>query len=516
MSTTPTTELTDGATLLSLLGSHWSSIYDGQQTVADVLQSNGMLAQQVENNMLETAACVAIETVPVWHRERMMPLILKESELNANLLGALLYDDAEQLATYDDARGYEYGSPVNRLVYSFPIDSGIHSIAAITDGSVSCNMSLVWQLDFSLDSTRRAISFFDNPFDNSRLKTRTIFDDEGNPIRTLELWMWAVDVDQRFTYMQFGHLVASEFSSSETYRKFVVAAMRSLRLGAGRKQIEQIAEAATGIRLAQSNETVRQLLEFNGYKFAITDLNVYRFKSSALWLVAVGDSLIPGQSIVDTVRLVPARSSSIPAGVLGFCLSRGLLDPRIIGSELFFYNKEVPFNSVTRYGKQFAEFELSGDAADVAAFWNHVHGQNTPYEDTLAYLIDSRVPKSNNTRDAVIPATINPCKFLFDNLLSVGVSWLSINWSDCDGGIGLQAFNLIRDILPPWLLLAIQVTINAGEKIIDVDGIVGTTEIEGLYDEGYIGPNVPAVYLEIGPAMVTFQESSLNNNQTCG
>ena len=82
--------------------------------------------------------------------------------------------------------------------------------------------------------------------------------------------------------------------------------------------------------------------------------------------------------------------------------------------------------------------------------------------------------------------------------------------------IGLQAFNLIRDILPPWLLLAIQVTINAGEKIIDVDGIVGTTEIEGLYDEGYIGPNVPAVYLEISPAMVTFQESSLNNNQTCG
>lgn len=509
-------ELADSSVLLQLLGSHWNTTYRGEATVGKLLHATGRLAQQTENDMYETLDSLSFDTIPVWHRERMRPLILKESELNTEIRGVLLWDDAEQVADFDDARRFTFDGLVNREVYSFPIRSDIHSIACITELTNDCRMSLTWQLDFFLDATRQAITFYDNPFNNPLLTPRITFDAAGNTIRTLELWMWAVDFDRKHIYTQFGHLIAEEFASSDMYRRFVSAAMLALRSGGGRTHIERIAEAATGVLLAQSAETVELLLTFGTRKIAVTNKQVYQYLTSANWMVAVGDVLSPGQPIVDALRLTPAKSIYIPDGYLGFCLGQGLLNPVVIKQGLFFYNKEVPLRLVSRHGKRFAEFELGGTGADLAAFWEHAHGAQTPYTSTLAYLLDARLPKSTNAADAALPATINPCRFLFDNLLSVGVSWLHVNIADCDGGIGLHALNLIRDILPPWLMLAVQLNLLAGTKIIDVDGIVGTPDIEGLFDSGYIGPNVPLTHLIISPASVTFQEAGIVNTQACG
>lgn len=513
---TPTRELADSSVLLQLLGSHWSSTYQGKDTVAAILRANGRLAQQTEHDMHETLDSLAFDTIPTWHREIMRPLILKETELNTEMRGMLLWDDAEQLATFDDSRNFAFDRQVDRAVYSFPIDRGIHSLACITDGTNDCRVSLTWQLDFLLDSTRRAITFYENPFSNPRLTPSITFDNHGQIVRTLELWMWAVDIDRRHIYTQFGHLVAEEFPSSDRYRQFVSAAMLALKLGTGRVHIEQIVEAATGVQLAKSDETVEQLLTLGDRKIAVTDKMVYQYKSSANWLVSVGDELKGGDPLVDAVRFTPAKSVYIPTDYLGFCLGQGMLNPAAVRGDLFFYNKEVPLQRVRRYGRVFAEFELGGNTADVAAFWNYTHGPQSAYAGSLANLLDTRSPKSSNATDASLPTTVNPCKFLLDNLLSSGVSWLHVNWADCSGGIGLQALNLIRDILPPWLLLAVELNLFAGDKFIDIDGVVGTPDIEGLYDDGYIGPNVPLSYLEIGPMSITFQEAGIANTQDCG
>ena len=69
--------------LLSYLGSHWASVYRGQQQIRAITQNRGRVGNQTAITLQEAVDAVSRFTVPVYHTDHWYRLVLAESDLNS-------------------------------------------------------------------------------------------------------------------------------------------------------------------------------------------------------------------------------------------------------------------------------------------------------------------------------------------------------------------------------------------------------------------------------------------------
>jgi hypothetical protein len=147
-------------------------------------------------------------------------------------------------------------------------------------------------------------------------------------------------------------------------------------------------------------------------------------------------------------------------------LDNGFLSSCFYG-DLVFENKDVPLHVNTRHrtGYTYVHFDLNGLPADVNKFFEEVHSRGIvlaqqqrneecapPHKKlgTLAHILDRRKYAETEPGPQHLPATINPLRFLIENVLRNNVFVVRVAVSALgQKHLGLYNIRHLRQLLPP-------------------------------------------------------------------
>lgn len=408
----PTDLLDQGQTLFSLLGSFWGDYYQGIGLIADVMRARAEGALQTRQDLLEMVQTVDRASIPVYHRVRWYPLVIRQSEVETVIL---TYADGDSLGVSAD-------TTLSNRAYTYPLTGGVVDAAAVVTGLTTPEQMWVKGVDFTIgDGT---ISFRTDPF-GADFAVTPEYEDNVIADRTAVVWLVAADIDRQQVATQFGYVLKLILESGERYKDLVNAVWDADLVGTTRDQLDRILAAACDAPLAQEDgEVVEQVLVETGRQLVITDKHVYVGGEEATALVAADDVLTGGDRLFDAFEVIDLSQGIPTADILAeLTLPVEYLKGDYTGG-LTFANEETALVVTTDDDRTRVEFDIDGDSDDVALFWDTIHANGTAVDATsLAQLLDQRPqPQSTDPDASSLPATINPLQFLVDNILRYGLT----------------------------------------------------------------------------------------------
>lgn len=444
--------------LAALPGSFWTELFSDKDITRALLSGLALTYQQAYSNFLEDFATLSRKTVPVWHRQLWMPIVLRDSEMNRSDASLPRYGDA---ITYGQA-GVYYGVPLTREgLFVFPLETaGLQRITAITDGITSAKLALVNGVDFVFDAEAKALQLFANPFESEAVPD-VRYDAEGLPVRELKLWAYCTDIDDDRLWRNFGYVLGLRFKSSTSYRRMINAVWDSHAAGASYAALKELAAAATGIPLVARRGTVELIARDTRSWHVVTDDVVYTYPATATPTVSPGDQLVPGDCPVSTLH-VDDLAGGIPDDIEfpGLLLDRGFLGDGY-QSALFFANKQVPLEYVGIDGASAdVRFEVSGLAADVELWWERVRERGIDAGRTLADVLDTRQVRNGPPLPQHLPQQVNPFRIVAE-LMASNLVLVSLRAGEFGDGPGATALWTLRKVLPPHVACVTLIRLDA-------------------------------------------------------
>ena len=424
--------------VLSLLGSFWSSSYGGRDLVARLVKGRAELEEQNWLNLMESLQAFSRYETPIFHRENWKLLTLLESDL-------------------EERSG----------LFVWPIDN------SLVRANLICNRlaspSILWSTgsDFSIDIEAEEISFQTNPFSNSLFAIRPVFDGGSLDDREILLWLFRGEFDFQAAYRNWGYVLGLKLDSSEEYLGLLNVVFDALVGGTAVKQIQLAYSLLTGIPLAADSETVEEISEDVDHKLVVTPGHVYRLAKSASVTVEVGDALKAGDSLCDGLRVFDLHRGEIPADLTGLSLGNGYLVGDYRG-KLVFVNQEVPLTVSEEAGATRVEFELGGYSSDIERFWDLVHANGVESGTTLASLL--KLSPDGPEEAANLPSTVNPLEFLVENFLRFNAILVLIDLdSMSESAIGLDREEFLRKIVPMGTTVIVVTEMVPQDPVITMD-----------------------------------------------
>jgi len=475
--TYPTNDLDRADTLLSLLGSYWSTTYLGMDFLQDVLRSKAHLTAQTWLNFMELVSSVSRFDVPIFHQENWYSLTLKESELNNFDLLIPDYKTGTSY-TYDVSSGLDYGKAAAIDGYfSVPLPPSVVSVKTILNRIVSPSAVFTEGIDYWITKSG-VLTFSENPFNNSSITVRDIREDGIVTDRECVLWLYHGQWDWETVYEQFGYALNLRMASSEGYRDVVNAVLDAFTGGTKAKDIQFAWSAITGIPLAVEWEETVELVEKDYRSLAIvTDKSAYSFPLNSTSVVAVGDKVYAGDELVDAIQIFEFNRGEIPADLTGLVVGAGFLSVGFF-ADLTFENKEVGLvveENVDGYTK--VSWELGGFPGDVTKFWNDAHAAGIAAGKTLAMHLDVRPSPTGQPLAVNLPATVNPLEFLCSNVLRYNTFLVKIKTNQL-GANKLPSIpvNSLRKIIPPQTAMIVLVELVHVDNPVIMDGAGDATK----------------------------------------
>jgi hypothetical protein len=446
----PGSDLDNRPKLLGLLGGFWRDVFTGNKLVEDYAFARGQIEQQTFDNLEEAVDCVGRSTTPVYHRQRWRRLQLSAADRNS---AVLKYGDGAVYG-YQPQTGilYQYGTPAQLPVHSFTLPSDIRHISLACNRITSPSATLTQGVDFIIDSGR--IVFRDDPFQNPLFLTEPVYNDAGEVVdSTLDIWL--CDVSEEWDYMSVHHgfVVGLQRASSESFNDLVNSILDAIVTGSTIETLQRAVAAWLQTPLAKGNETVELVQSDARHLVVATDANAYLFPLSATALVGVGDTVAPGDPLVETIRCYEFNRGNIPEGLFALSMGQGFVSDTY-ADNLSFLNQTVPLEVDTSGDKTRVSFELGGFVGDVEAFWDAVHALGVAKDETLANLLDVRgSAATDEPGPASLPATINPLQFLCQYVLRNNAFLVWVKNSQLPPGVDTTQVTWLRKIVPPWTAL---------------------------------------------------------------
>lgn len=462
----PTT-LDDAETLLASLGSFWATSYGGADVVRALCDAKLAQQRQAFRDGRELVAACSRLTVPVDHAEDWYALRLAEADLNPVSYSLARYGEAGR--AYGTGTGLNYGEPVRRPAYAWTLPAGMTAAPLASDRITGTpNVTLVGGIDYVIDNG--LIVFRGNPFDDARVTAEV----DADGARSLTLFVAGARFDRRTAYRQFGYALGLDEGGGPAYRDLVNAMFDGLVTGSTARAVRGAWSAATGVPMAGGDETV-ELVDRNADRLlVVTDAAVYRYHPAANPLVAAGDAVVPGQALTDALAFDEFNRGQCPSPdeLKALALGRGQLASGFFG-DLTFRNAEVPLViGQDADGRTRLSWELGGWPGDVERFFDELHARGLAAGRTLAELLDSRPPANRDGEPGVaaLPATINPLKFLCENVLRDNAFLVRVRLPAASGGVGMNATKFLRRVVPPQTLMIVVVEFALPEEAITMDG----------------------------------------------
>jgi len=489
-------ELDDARRLLAVVGSFWSETYAGSDLVASVLHAKAQQQAQAQLDLYELLASFSRFKVPVFHKENWSLLTLKESELNSSNLPK--FDGA-----YTFTDGLKFDTPLPSATFAWPAPPGLVSANVISNQITRADFTLTRGTDFTLQDG--VVAFCVNPFTLPNAHISQVFVAGQVTDRVLYLWVYAGEYDWDTVYRQFGYALDLKLKSSRTYKDLVNAVFDGLVTGTSAKCLDQFMSAVCDVPLAVTHETVQHVLSDAHGRWVITDSNAYAFSRAANVTVTPGTQLIPGQAMTDALTFFDFNCGQLPDSIQAISLGGGTLSAAFL-NELVFENKQVPLvveEDVDGFTK--VSFALGGWPTDIEAFWESVHTQGVASNDTLAMRLDTRENRATQPTAVNLPATINPAKFLIENIYR-GNAFAIVVRPQAFGpdAIGMHAARHLRRLVPPQTLCLLFVSQDFAESVTmvspgtettagyaeDIATFLGSTFTETLLPETYVAEEV--------------------------
>jgi len=469
--TYPSTDLEKSDKLLATIGSYWSSTYQGMDFISDILKAKSDLTAQTWVNFMELIASISRFTVPVFHHENWHPIVIKESELN-NFDAFLPEYTTGTTDVYDESGDMEYGKPVPLEGYfSVPIPSTLKQVKNVLNGIAK--PSVVWGdgVDYWMPKAG-VLTFKKNPFSDDLFPVKDIFLDDKIVDRECVLWIYSGQWDYDTVYEQFGYALELRLESSDGYLKIVNAILDAFTGATKAKDLQYAWSAITGVPIVLGElETVELVTEDSRATVVVTDKNVYRFPLGSTVIVATGDKVYAGDSLVDTLQIYEFTRGAVPSSLTGLVMGPGFLSMGFFG-DITFENSSVAIaveENVDGYTK--VSWPLGGFVEDVTKFWNDVHAKGVKEGKTLAMYMDVRPSPEGQPTALNLPTTINPLEFLCENFLRYNTFLVKINTRRLGKGKlpAIPAASL-RKMIPPQTSMIVLVELVQKDDPVIMDG----------------------------------------------
>lgn len=501
--TYPNSDFDRGKTLLSLLGTFWTRVYEGSDQVLSYTSATALNALQTHRDVLALAASMSRYNVPLFHEKNVFPLIFRRSTLNAKNPKVFDLQDA-----FSGGQRFDRTNN-NEQNYALPLPNDLSHVGQIFNRLTFPSVALLADVDYKIDQVHRLIIFRQNPFENNRVFKRTV----GDADEEIVLWGFHGQFDYARVFNQFAYALGIKLRTSAAYKEFTNALFSGLLNGGLTTRDLDVALAAicgTPLVIEHEEEVVVIENDARGL-FIATDAHVYRFADTATPIVQIGQRVRRGEQLVsgfivdelfvgntylkntsETIVCCPAASVLLstdsfeeltteldesillspgnfactpkrPALAM-LALDNGFLPPCFFDN-LVFENKDVPLEINTAHdsGYTYVKFNVGGYPADVQRFFDEIHARgvaeaNKPANQclpeqkngTLAHYLDRRERIMTEPTPATLPATINPMKFLIENVLRNNVFIVKINVSALgQNRLGLYNIRHLRSVLPP-------------------------------------------------------------------
>lgn len=516
--------------LLAVLGSWWAHNYAGKDQVLNVVRGKAQVEQQTVLDLMELIASLSRFTVPIYHRDNWYPLYLHKSDRNSVEVNPLRYDDA---VSYDEE--YNYGSPRTEQFHAFPLPADLVDAPLIMNRFTDPTLVLTQNVDYLLQDN--TLLFRANPFEDSRVATRSVYTNGKVTDTEALLWIYRGQWDWQHIYRQFGYVLGLKLQSSQGYHDLMNAVYDAIVGGTTARDIRLAMSAMTGVPLVkEENEVVETITSDGKILLIITDKHVYKFGITAAPTVVVGQTVHRGETLTDTLQIHELNRGDIPKNLHALAMGKGFLTTCFYG-DLIFENRNIPLIVESDHSSGFTKLSwaLGGFPLDVDKFFDDLHTNGViatqlPVDDcddsqtvrypandcdevefvgrrgTLAHLLDRRKNPIGEPKAGNLPATINPLKFLIQNVLRNNAFIVRVKATSAGhDGVGLHNFRFLRKITPPHtaMLLIMDMTTQTDSITIDnfeeqISTFLGTEPLSDTIDPNTLmrdfGPTIRIIH----------------------
>lgn len=518
--------------LIAALGSFWARTYTGVDQVHSYVTATAQIANQTYQNLIETVEALSRFDVPLFHTETLTPVVLKKSERNSARTTITRFDSSD--ATFGS--GLQFDTAPTASFFSFPLPPNLAAVTQLFNRITFPTGVLLKNSDFLIDAERGALIFAQDPFENPVFTKRPAPDNAADEELTLWGFCGKFDYNNVFNQFAYAVGIKLRTSQSyKELTNAVISGL--VEGGATAAILDAAIAAICGIPVSVGpNETVELVDNDARGLLIVTDKAVYRFAENATPRVEVGQVIAAGTQLVhgidvheffvgniyaregassviccpppnnvlasnawetlsteaeDELLIDPndAQCQPVRRAITAIALDHGFLSSCFYG-DLVFENRVVPLEVDTAHpsGYTYVKFRLGGYPADVEQFFNEVHDRGIQAAEfrkaqtecapklkigTLAHLLDKRVNAQTEPTTAHLPKTINPLRFLVENVLrnNVFVVRISVSALGLDH-LGLYNIRHLRQLLPPQTAMIVIFELAADKDNINPENAV--------------------------------------------
>ena len=440
-----------GNTLTNWLGMFWTKLYEDADLAEALQHGQGVLAAQLYLNYLEAVGFLGRKNLPVFHRERWHPVIIRRSERNKGNANALRLDmeppvkvGAQPHGTaYPAGRVYKVGGHAEYShATSYPLPEGMaDALTCICDNIAKPEVVLLRGVDFIVRNETVLFLRDRDPFDNMTFPRR-IAAIEGREDEEIMLWCSDTLIDKDQVYQHLGYVLGIHTASTEFYKKMLNGLWDLYTDG---PKIS-ILRAAIGAMLGEptiihAHETVEAILEDGDTLQIVTDREVYRVNPDATLRtnIEIGAELRGGDFLTETIRLYdnlnPRKTFAL--GEYGDRLRQDVFSmffgPELLAASVNFGvgaswdMQDIVYAGEDANGNPKLKFKLYGNPEDVDIFWDYfwsqVEKRNISSETCFTgYIDDIVVPVSG-----AVYGRVEPLKFIMENFMIANAAILVVD-----------------------------------------------------------------------------------------
>ncbi|NDD52301.1 hypothetical protein EBZ39_00215 [bacterium] len=528
----PASDLDRGRALVATLGTFWSRIYSAKDQIQSYTTAVAVLAAQNYRNILETVWSLSRFDVPIFHTEYWVPLVIRKSELTtAPVVNNFFDDDSEKF----DLTSSLFNGVARTNLFYFSLPKNLVGLRHVFNKIIYPTVALAENIDYAIDSKNRLIAFTENPFDNPGFLRRSTAVN-GKSDEEIVLWGFNGSFDYENVFNQFAYAVGIRLKSSQGFKDLTNAVIDGLISGGATCADLDLALAAVcDIPLTVDDEETVEVVDNDTHGlFVATDKHLYRFGSRAEAIVVPGQKVRAGTQMIRgfeideffvgttydpttrndenccpaQVQLLGVNSTtdllttenlenlllnesaqvcSPRKALSALALDNGFLSACFYG-DMVFENKELPLHVDTDHvtGYTYVSFPVAGMPQDVQQFFDEIHyrgitaAQNAgdcpkdaPKRFTLAHYLDKRKTPISEPEAQHLPQTINPLRFIVENVLRNNVFVVKLKVSALGKNrLGLYNIRHLRQLLPPGTAMILVVDLEAPTTTIDAEDSV--------------------------------------------
>lgn len=474
----------------NFFGTFWNQIFLEDQFITGLAYINAWALEQLYRDFIFSINRLSTKTIPVFQRELIVPLVMRKSKLSTgpDLLkygSGAVFGEQPPGGKYEEGKTFEFGGLEKlSLLYYFELPNVKNVGNIIVNRLISPSKILIRDSDFII--VDNVVAFATNPFEDSLLTKRPVYENGQVVDEEMVLWLTECDVESRNLYTQFGFVFSDVEDSSEAYKKIIQSFFNLFPGGPSLSILDSFLATTVGAPIViEATETVESITPFGSDTIVATDASVYKIPSYA--------------TIRDAVKVGAVLKSGFPLTTMTEVMSRDtktfwwseqtsiVMPPSYFRADILFGigfpNKYVPAEYMGeavpgRDNRGLVRFALNGTEHDVNEFWKYVDAESIKRDEFLGtklwqhagliqtvgddpVLDDKGEPKADFTQ----PLSVNPLEFLMEHLSGENMFAIKVDLFNKSTSTQLfQSILYLRESTPAFTSFLVFLNLNFEEN----------------------------------------------------